>query len=671
MREVRLRLGAAALAAWLGLAPGAAAQISPGPLSRPHAALEGSLKCTQCHGGRKEDMPATCLACHKEITWLVQQRRGLHAAERATPCASCHPDHAGREFAMVSWPGGSPERFDHEKAGWRLERSHADVRCTECHVSRYQKGQAATLAPRPGGRWTGLETACITCHEDEHRGQLDRDCAACHDAGKWTLAVRFDHERTRYPLTGAHERVTCDQCHLTPSLPLPRNAAGKPVALYRPLPHAECSACHADPHAARFGAKCATCHATASWQRIDPARFDHDRTRYPLKGKHASVTCAKCHDLAPRGGNPGFATCGACHKDAHAGTATLQGKPADCAACHGLAGFRPATYGVADHARARYALEGRHREVACKACHVTRPAGVPAASLGTAAVQLRPAAATCRACHGKDHGAQLDARADSGRCESCHVVKGWTPSTFDVVAHAATALPLDGKHRDVACADCHGPSRPGLPPLTSALLGPARVALRLERSDCASCHVDVHGGRFTTGPRAQRAGCPACHDARAFRPSTITAATHQGFAYPLEGGHRAVACVACHDELRREAPGRTLLLQRTVTTPARYEAPHAACTDCHADSPHGDQFAARADKGACDGCHSLGRFRPADRFDHDRDARFSLAGAHARVACTSCHVPSAPGRTRDLRWRPLSPKCESCHADARGPRGGQ
>jgi hypothetical protein len=58
-------------------------------------------------------------------------------------------------------------------------------------------------------------------------------------------------------------------------------------------------------------------------------------------------------------------------------------------------------------------------------------------------------------------------------------------------------------------------------------------------------------------------------------------------------------------------------------------------------------------------------FRPADRFDHDRDARFSLKGAHATVTCARCHFTrrSAAGKPVVV-YRPVSTKCESCHSEA-------
>ena len=166
------RLRSLVLAALLLLgATVAPAQISPGPLAQPHASLEGSLKCSQCHAGKKEEMPKACLACHKEIAALAQQNRGFHTRDRITECASCHPDHAGRDFAMVSWPGGGPaERFDHRRAGWGLEQSHATAKCSACHAPKYRVSSVVALAPSRGGHWTGLETRCVVVPRGRPQG---------------------------------------------------------------------------------------------------------------------------------------------------------------------------------------------------------------------------------------------------------------------------------------------------------------------------------------------------------------------------------------------------------------------------------------------------------------------------------------------------------------------
>lgn len=659
----------------LGRPAPAAAQISPGPLARPHAQLEGSLKCESCHGGGgprggKEAMTAQCLGCHKDIAWLIQQRRGFHA--RVTqPCAACHPDHAGRDFALISWTEGDSTRFDHRRTGWPLEGSHQKVECAKCHKTEFRVSRAAALFKRPSGSpgWVGLERECASCHEDVHRGALDRDCTKCHDLEAWKPAPRFDHAKTDYPLTGKHADAACDKCHLDSRLPLKRTGAGQPIPVYRPVPHQECSTCHQDPHRGGLGPTCANCHTTGGFRVINKASFDHDRTKYPLRGRHASVACAKCHDFGTaQGRKPAFATCAACHTDPHAGTATLAGRAVDCASCHDVQGFTPSTYTVVQHRQAKYALAGRHQQVACSSCHVKNPRGLPVARLGRAGVLMRPAFARCRDCHGDDHGAQLKGRAGGADCASCHVVDGWTPSTFTAAAHARLRVTLEGKHGEIACAACHGPGRMGLPPLPAAqTLGKAGVMLSPREIDCVSCHLDPHQGRFAAGGAApQDRGCVACHGFAAFRPSTMDIAAHSKYALPLEGAHRAVPCVGCHADMKRAGLVSSLVLARTTGAPLTFRVSKTGCEVCH-QSPHGTQFAQRADRGACDGCHGTDAFRPAAHFDHDRDAAFKLAGAHAKVPCASCHVsrPGADGKPQ-MVYRPLSGKCESCHGDARG-----
>jgi hypothetical protein len=507
----------------------------------------------------------------------------------------------------------------------------------------------------------GLDRGCATCHEDVHRGALAADCLECHDTRDWKPAPQFDHARTNYPLTGKHASVRCDDCHLSPQVVVRRTAQGQPVPVYRPLRYQACSACHKDPHAGALGADCVKCHQTEGFTRIARGAFDHDRTRYPLRGRHAAVACDRCHDFgSARGKRPPFATCASCHADPHAGTATLAGRRADCAECHDVGGFRPATLMVAQHRSTRYPLEGKHQTVACAACHVKNPPSVTKARLGTAGTLIRPAFARCRSCHGDDHGTQVAAGSD---CRDCHAVAGWTPSTFGASAHASTALPLEGRHAEIACAACHRSARKGLSPLpAAATLGRAAVALKLAERDCAACHVDPHAGRFSPGgARSQAGGCTACHDARRFRPSTVTLAAHDGYGFRLEGAHRAVPCVACHDAMKRPLLAASLVGTAPRGTRIEFTRATRGCTECHAD-PHDGQFAARTAKGGCESCHGVDVFGPAAGFDHDRDTPFALRGAHARVECAACHTARrAVGGRSVVVYAPLSGKCESCH----------
>jgi hypothetical protein len=277
---------------------------------------------------------------------------------------------------------------------------------------------------------------------------------------------------------------------------------------------------------------------------------------------------------------------------------------------------------------------------------------------------MRPAAAQCRDCHADDHNGQLTSRPDRGACSACHKVQGWTPSTFTVAQHADLRLKLEGRHADIACAACHGPDRKDLPPLPgNQVLGKAGVAFKIKEIECVACHVDPHKGRFAAGgPRATAGGCLACHDVRSFRPSTADVATHAKFSFALEGAHRATACVGCHDEFKRTGAAKRSSLVRAAggIGELSFAAKHD-CAACH-ETPHGRQFDARKDRGRCDACHGVDAFAPASEFDHTKDASFSTKGAHENVPCNQCHPRDPKGRTaKDLIYRPVSGKCESCH----------
>ena len=561
----------------------ARAQVSPGPLAKAHAGLDGNLGCVKCHGKGAGEMDRKCLACHEEIGSLVSKRKGFHGREGTRDCARCHPDHGGREFAMIAWPDKSPAKFDHARAGWPLAGKHAAVECRKCHTSAHVSKEMQSLVKNKSREiaWVGLDTDCRGCHEDVHRGSLGSDCTRCHDEQGWKPAHGFDHVATAFALTGKHATVACAACHEAARLQLAKDERGRVVPLYKPLPHDECSACHADPHQGSFGAQCSRCHVTAGFKQTSAEGFDHDRTRYPLRGAHATLKCAACHDeKAAWGKKPLFATCAGCHKDAHAGQTAVAGKATDCAACHTVSAFAPSTFTVVQHAETKYPLDGAHARVACRDCHRRKPAGTPAqvaAALGSAGVWLHPA-------HGR----------------------------------------------------------------------------------CVECHRDPHEGRFAPGgERAREDDCRACHSMDAFRPSLVDAAMHAGTRFPLEGAHRAVPCFACHQDMSEPARASAPSTRAAGAAPSAkllMRIDDRSCRGCH-ESPHGTQFDGRKDKGACESCHGVEAFVPASHFDHARVKNFQLDGAHARVACVKCHPIVTAGRKRMALYRPISARCESCHAD--------
>lgn len=542
----------------------ASGQISPGPLAQPHAQLEGVRNCTQCHGTRKEEMSSHCLACHRDIAWLVDSGRGFHAAVVTQRCAACHPDHAGRDLALITWPGGDSSRFDHTQAGWPLEGAHLKVGCATCHRAALRVSPAVALSQRkPGTRgWTGLERRCAACHADPHRGTLSGACTDCHQLTAWRPAPGFDHDSTAYPLTGRHRDLACGKCHGGLTATVAKAGAPAVPAVFGSLPHAECSACHRDPHGGRLGITCARCHTTAGFTSFTAGNFDHEHTRYPLRGAHLSVRCDQCHDFragAAMRDRP-FATCAGCHTDAHAGTAAVAGKVVDCAVCHTVSGFTPATYTVAQHATTRFALLGRHQTVSCGSCHVRESDPSRRRTLGSAGIQMHPPL-QCVGCHVDPHQGRENAIGD---CATCHTLTTFRPSTVDATDHARYRFTLTGAHRAVPCAGCHKDlTRPGTRPL---LFGGG--------SACRDCHADPHGNQFadTAGGHPAR-GCADCHNTDAFAPAQFDHQRDAGFS--LSGGHAAVPCAGCH----RAANGTG---GRAV---ARYRGTPRACESCHTSAP--------------------------------------------------------------------------------------
>ncbi len=612
-------------------------------------------------------MPQLCLDCHKEVAWLTRQRRGLHArtATRTDQsCGSCHPEHAGRDFALIEWPSGAETTFDHQEAGWALEGAHATTDCSSCHRTAFRVGPAAALSPQessPG--WVGLETTCASCHVDDnpHDTALGSACQDCHDVEAWSPAPAFDHADSRYPLTGQHLEVTCVGCHQGEATSQRAIGGGTTALRFEPLTFAECSSCHQDPHRGALSQACSSCHVTRGFEVIDRRSFNHSATRYPLRGRHRSTTCEACHGRSMAHPNPAFSRCDACHVDAHGGELQHPTEaPRDCESCHTLTGFESSTFTVAQHDETPFPLGGAHQTVACADCH-TRTTGTAGAD---EIVHLNLTFDRCSACHTDTHGTQLPDVA----CTTCHVDTSWGETIYAPDRHADTRLPLEGRHAQVACASCHGPSRNGLPELeTSVTTGAAGVIFHLPELECGNCHADPHLGVGSLPDRAT--SCGDCHTSMSFRPASVDVPAHAGFEFPLEGAHRAVACAACHTGLEaadRPTGEATLIATSRHTDPVDLRAVvGTTCAACH-ESPHGTQFSSRATGERCEACHGSDSFSDTSPFDHDRDAAFALAGAHVEVPCASCHPTVGTGASAQVTYTPIPHRCEDCHAVARG-----
>ena len=612
------------------------AQISPGPLSKAHQSLSGPTNCTKCHDLGRGTAQLKCLECHTEVSERVTQRRGMHAVwmsptGTSKDCAKCHSEHNGVDFQLVHWEP-SREAMDHNKTGFALTGKHAGVACEKCHRTEYipAPARAGILVKDLNRTYLGLSRDCVSCHTDEHRGQVGKDCARCHSADGWKPARLFNHATSKYPLTGAHVKVPCAKCHLTV-------ADAKPFVKYTGLSFAKCTACHTDPHKSSFTQPCQSCHNTTSWKQIAGLQgFDHSKTKYPLLGKHKTVACEDCHRRGDFKAQIPFADCMDCHKDYHGGRFLKRAGGAECAVCHTVDGFKPSTFTVKDHEATKYPLEGRHVQVACDKCHLPK---------GEATV-FKITQIQCKDCHEDIHKGQFASLPHQNRCESCHDLRGFKAARFALARHNETRFPLKGAHVAVLCADCHKPVPTG---------SPAPVKYRFDDRSCTACHLDPHKGQFREQMAAKRAdgataGCEACHTTVKWKE--LNRFDHSKTDFPLLGAHRGVACGDCH---------RPTALETNLKN-VDFRAAPKQCFACHKD-PHAGQFAARRDAADCSGCHDSARWKPS-KFDHDKRTPFSLEGAHRKVACNDCHkLRREIEGLSVIFYKPTPRECKACHGE--------
>src|SRR2546425_3237611 len=288
------------------------------------------------------------------------------------------------------------------------------------------------------------------------------------------------------------------------------------------------------------------------------------------------------------------------------------------------------------------ALHGLPPRPAKLKCHL--PAG--------SATRYKITFARCRDCHPAPHTGQFAAAPHLHKCESCHTVQGFQPSTFTLAQHQSTRFPLAGGHVAVACVDCHK---------ADARWPGQAIPFRFEDRSCTACHDDPHGGQFLERMRKPRPdggfpACEACHVVKSWRE--LSRFDHSTTSFKLLGAHRAVPCASCH---KPEKPKASLKTVDFRSAPSR-------CEDCH-EEVHGGQFAAPGQLTNCASCHNSTKWKPS-LFDHETGSTFSLQGAHQEVACALCHktIRQVNGKPV-LFYKPTPRECAACHGAAPGPKG--
>ena len=473
--------------------------------------------CIQCHAGNRfRGTPTTCVNCHQQQ--FVSARQPSHAGF-STDCLSCH--------SMNGW---QPATFDHTKTVFPLTGSHISVPCAQCHAN---------------GVFAGTPTACISCHQSifqtatnpVHTG-FPTDCTTCHTTIAWQPST-FDHSKSAFPLTGAHQAVACTQCH----------AGG----VFTTAP-TTCIGCHqsifqtaANPVHTGFPTDCTTCHNTIAWQ---PSTFDHSKSAFPLTGAHVTVACTQCHTGGVFSTAP--TTCIGCHQSIFQ-TATNPvhtGFPTDCTTCHTTTVWQPSTF---DHSKTVFPLTGAHQALTCTLCHT---GGV-----------FSTAPTTCIGCHQSNFQTAANP-VHTGfptDCTTCHTTTAWQPSTFD---HSKTVFPLTGAHQALTCTQCH----------TGGVFSTAPTT-------CIGCHQPDFQSAANPSHTGFPTDCTTCHTTAAWQPALFD---HSKSAFPLTGAHLAVACTQCHiGGVFSTAPTTCIGCHQTdfqTTTDPPHTGFSTDCTTCHTTS---------------------------------------------------------------------------------------
>ncbi len=592
-------------------------------------------RCYDCHWVRRQDdlyktrLGNECEDCHRPtswtaVTWDHGSRTGmpLNVAHRLLACDSCHKDQVfrgalpacvtchERDYASALQPShraaGFPldctvchspaaptfagARFDH--GAFQRVGAHATATCDSCHRN---------------GVYRGTPRDCLGCHQGEYQRTQNPNhaaagfpttCDSCHrnTDPSWRDAT-FNHA-SAYPLVGAHVTVACSACH--------RNN------VYRGTPR-ECAGCHlpryqatTNPNhvASGFPTTCESCHRPTSttWQG---ATFTHAAS-YPLRGAHASATCASCHRNNVYQGTS--RECVSCHQADYQRTSApghaAAGFPTTCETCHREGG--PGWQTQAFTHTAAFPLQGAHSTATCATCH---RGGV-----------YRGTSPDCASCHQADYQRAANPNhAAAGfptTCASCHRSggPGWSTAGF---AHNQY-FPLSGTHASTACASCHR---------NNVFRGTPR--------ECLGCHQADYGA--TRNPNHAAAGfptdCASCH--RNGGPGWGSTFNH-GATFTLLGMHAATQCSSCH-------------------TNNVYRGTPRACFPCHQAKYQATTSPAHAPAGfptTCESCHRNGGpgWTPAT-FNHG--SYYALVGVHATQPCSACH--------RNNVYRGTPRECAGCH----------
>lgn len=385
-----------------------------------HADFE--KKCVDCHEPLTSNLASKCLNCHNNVEQQITTGSGIHS-QLATinECASCHPEHRGREFDPTT---AAFTLFDHSTAGFSLNWHQVNydatpLQCSECH----KNSKYSIVENKP----------CLDCHSGHeknfnpaHTDEFGANCLGCHDGQD--RMINFDHGQIGYPLDGKHGQIKCTDCHTSEII--------KDVSK-------ECKDCHNEPskHKAVFVQTCDTCHTPQGWLPADlnGQSFEHfattgfSLTLHQADYSNQAITCFSCHpnDIQITD----IQTCIDCHagQDALFMADHQNQFGADCIVCHDgvdrLSNF--------DHANF-FPLDGKHADAKCEDCHANQV--------------YRDTPAQCWQCHQEP---DIHAGVFGLKCAYCHTADAWSPASLRQHIFPLNHG-LEDQSTQLQCDACHG-----------------------------------------------------------------------------------------------------------------------------------------------------------------------------------------------------------------------
>jgi hypothetical protein len=495
-----------------------------------------------------------------------QKTESPHGSSLKVSCKTCHSPKGWKLDKEIY-------SFNHNKTKLPLVGQHSQITCRQCHTSLV---------------FNEAKSECIQCHKDLHQGTTGPDCSRCHTPASWLVSnITVIHERSRFPLLGAHRTADCDQCHKSESL------------LRFDVMGVNCVDCHrknymatTNPNHAQSGMSedCSQCHPISAFQ-WSGAGFNHNV--FPLVQGHSLVKCTDCHK------SKGFADtkqdCYTCHQQDFMATKnpnhSLSKMSTACQDCHSLTpGWKPTKF---DHAI--FPLKLGHSTPVCSDCHING--------------NYTSTPTDCYSCHQKNYLATTNPNHNTGgfakTCQTCHTLNvTWKPASLN-----HSKFPLTLGHSAVNCADCHIGGNYTTTPTA-----------------CYSCHQKNYTA--TTNPNHIAAGfstvCTTCHTTTpGWKPATFSHTT-----FPLTLGHAGKACIDCHKSGNYTSISKDCYSCHQQTYTATTNPNHVvagiptACATCHTTTPG---------------------WKPAT-FSH---ATFPLTLGHATPTCNDCHKGNYTTTSKD------------------------